>query len=73
MAYEKGDKIKGTYLGEYSFTGSIWHTEVSTHGQNLYLDLDRPIFVNDSPYPRTSILIESHRNENNIEIMLDNL
>ena len=73
MIFEKGDKVTGMYLGRYDFAGIIWHTEASSKGQNIYVDLERPIFVGEFINPRTSIFIDTGNNESKVKKTLDNL
>tara|TARA_Y100000034_G_scaffold48594_1_gene60013 strand:+ start:212 stop:430 length:219 start_codon:yes stop_codon:yes gene_type:complete len=71
MVYEKGDKVSGKYLGQYDFQGIIWHTEVNTKGQNIYIDLERPIFIGQSVSPRTGIFIDTRETDHALKKTLD--
>ena len=71
MKFKKGDKITGRYLGQYDFEGVVWHTSARSKGQNLYVELEKPIFVGQFIHPRYSIYVETDRPENEIEIVLD--
>jgi len=71
MSFKKGDKITGRYLGRYDFEGIVWHVEVRTKGQNLYVELERPIFVGQFIHPRHNIFVETDKSENKVKIVLD--
>ncbi len=59
MSFKKGDKVSGDYLGVYSFTGSIWHTEARSKGLHLYIELERPIFVGETLHERNHIYVST--------------
>jgi len=72
VIFQKGDKVTGKYLGSYPFEGTIWHTEIRSKGQNLYVELARPIFVGENIHPRNNIFVETNRVENEVKKVLDN-
>ncbi len=71
MIFKKGDKITGRYLGQYDFEGVIWHVSPRSKGQNLYIELERPIFVGEFVNPRYSVYVETDKPENEVEKVLD--
>tara|TARA_B100000686_G_scaffold257125_1_gene269106 strand:+ start:909 stop:1130 length:222 start_codon:yes stop_codon:yes gene_type:complete len=71
MSFKKGDKVSGDYLGVYSFTGSIWHTEARSKGLHLYIELERPIFVGETLHERNHIYVSTEDDSAKLKKLLD--
>jgi len=71
MSFKKGDKVRGKYLGVYSFTGSIWHTEARSKGLNLFIELERPIFVGENAHERNNIYVSTEDIQTKLKKVLD--
>jgi hypothetical protein len=71
VVFKKGDKVSGKYLGVYPFEGIIWHTESRIKGQNLYVELARPIFVGQNAHARSQVFVNTNEPGHEVKIMLD--
>jgi hypothetical protein len=73
--YLEGKKVKGSYLGEYPFTGVVENTRVCLGGVlKHWVKLDAPIYVTFSDEPeRTHVYILEHfdEEENELEEILE--
>lgn len=75
MAFQKGDRVKGKYLGLYPFKGTVFHADVRNEGQGLYIDCDATMIyetVAGVRHERNTIYVESADPVNEVKKVLDN-
>ena len=75
MAFQKGDKVRGKYLGLYPFKGTVFHADVRNEGQGLYIDCDATMIYETAAgvrHERNTIYVESADAVNEVKKVLDN-
>ena len=75
MAFQKGDKVRGKYLGLYPFKGTVFHADVRNEGQGLYIDCATTMIYETAAgvrHERDTIYIESAPDANKVKKVLDN-